>query len=166
MAYIKSEKYEKLFNRIKEYAIKDGFTKEELEKIDLSKISKKTKSPRIYRFILWSYYLSWLKGIQFCDEMFNSKITFRNIGKPKNSLLKIINDNYDSNQVKLFIYIMDNIDYLITFYDKDIQHNIFIYNKKDKIYIREFVQNNNQKGLLKYISNIDCEWYQNGKLIK
>ncbi len=70
-----SERYEKAYNRIKEDALSDGFTLEELEKPYLDKLSHQTKSNRIYRMIRLAYYLGWLRGIKHCDELFNTKIT-------------------------------------------------------------------------------------------
>lgn len=175
-----SEKYERTFNRVKQDALRNGFTEEELERIDLSKISKKTKSSRIYRFIEWSYYLGWLKGIQYCDEMLNTRITIRGIGEPKNKLLGVVDDIYNDEKVSLEIFVMNNIDYLISFNVVNIEetdntnilsiqnHKIFISDKKEKEFIRQYIENFNngiiENNLLNYLSNTSCEWYENEKL--
>ncbi|MGL4729997.1 MAG: hypothetical protein ACRCW0_00250 [Clostridium sp.] len=61
------EKIKKTFDREKRYA-KEKFTEEELEHLYLDKLSKQTKSKRIYRMISLAYTLGKLKGIQTVDE--------------------------------------------------------------------------------------------------
>ena len=70
-------RYEKIYNRIKEDFIRTGFTEEELSHPYLDKLSKQTKSTRIMRMIRLAYYLGWLRGIRYCDEMLNTKIELR-----------------------------------------------------------------------------------------
>jgi len=68
-------KYERILNRVKEYATKDGYTEEELEYPYLDKLSHQTKSPKIMRMVKLAYYLGWMRGIKYYDEMLNTKIT-------------------------------------------------------------------------------------------
>lgn len=56
------------YERIIKNAKKDGFIDEELSSVYLDKISKKTKSPRIYKLIRWAYILGQLRAIQDIDE--------------------------------------------------------------------------------------------------
>ncbi|MDV3426691.1 MAG: hypothetical protein LIR50_05810 [Bacillota bacterium] len=70
------ERNENNYNRVKQMAIDDGFTEEELEKHYLDKLSHQTKSSRIMRMIRLAYYLGWLRGIYYCDEG-HTKITMR-----------------------------------------------------------------------------------------
>ena len=69
-----SEKHEKFYNRIKCEALRNGFTQEELERCDLSRLNRQTKSKRILHMIRLAYYLGQLRGIKDCDEVFYSVI--------------------------------------------------------------------------------------------
>lgn len=62
------ESHKKQYLRVVEYAKQEGFIDEELESPYLDKLSHKTKSKRIYRFISLAYYLGWLRGIAYIDE--------------------------------------------------------------------------------------------------
>jgi hypothetical protein len=68
-------KFEKMYNRIKEDAIRHGFSEEELIITNLSNPVFKTKSDKIWNYISLAYWLGRLDGIRYCDEMLNSKIT-------------------------------------------------------------------------------------------
>jgi hypothetical protein len=70
-------RYQKMYADIKKEALQKGFSEEDLRRHYLDKLSKQTKSPRIMRMITLAYYLGWLRGIRFCDEMLNTKITLR-----------------------------------------------------------------------------------------
>ena len=59
---------ERRYNWVKQLAMDKGFTEEELEYPYLDKLSHKTKSSRILRFISLAYYLGWLRGIKSIDE--------------------------------------------------------------------------------------------------
>lgn len=67
---------EENYNRVKQMAIEDGFTEEEVERHYLDNLSHQTKSSRIIRMIRLAYYLGWLRGIYYCDEGYK-KITIR-----------------------------------------------------------------------------------------
>lgn len=69
------EKIKRVFDREMQYA-KEEFTDEELEVLYLNKLSKQTKSKRIYHMISLAYTLGKLKGIQIVDEG-KTPITFR-----------------------------------------------------------------------------------------
>lgn len=71
------KRYQIMYEDIKQDAVKDGFSLEDLDKHYLDKLSKQTKSKRIIRMIRLAYWLGWLRGIKHCDEMLNSKITTR-----------------------------------------------------------------------------------------
>jgi hypothetical protein len=71
------ERYQKMYENIKRDAMKEGYSEEDLEKPYLDKLSKQTKSVRIMKMIRLAYWLGWLRGIKFCDEMLNAKITLR-----------------------------------------------------------------------------------------
>lgn len=71
-------RFQRLFNWVKQDAVRKGFTEEELTVIYLDNPAfKATKSKRIWRFISLAYYLGQLNGIRYCDEMLNTKITLR-----------------------------------------------------------------------------------------
>lgn len=61
------EKIKKIFEAEMRYA-KEEFSEEELETLYLNKLSKQTKSKRIYHMISLAYTLGKLKGIQTVDE--------------------------------------------------------------------------------------------------
>ena len=71
------KRYEEMYGRLKQDALNEGFSEEDLEKCYLDKLSKQTKSPRIAKMIKLAYYLGWLRGIKYCDEMINTKINSR-----------------------------------------------------------------------------------------
>lgn len=59
--------YENHIKRIKEMALKDGFTEEELESMFLDGFfgrGKKTKSIRIMTLVRLAYYRGWMRGIR------------------------------------------------------------------------------------------------------
>lgn len=56
------------YERVKEEAIRRGFTEEELKSPYLDKLSHKTKSARIMSMITLAYYLGKMKGIVEVDE--------------------------------------------------------------------------------------------------
>lgn len=63
------EKLLKQYERIKEYAKGEGFSDEDLERHYLDKLNKSTSSKRIKRLIRLAYYLGWMRGIAYVDEM-------------------------------------------------------------------------------------------------
>lgn len=71
------ERYRELYENIKRDAISDGFSEEDLEKPYLDRLSKQTKSVWIMTMIRLAYWLGWLRGIKFCDEMLNTQITLK-----------------------------------------------------------------------------------------
>lgn len=61
------ERYERHIKRIKEMAIREGFTEEELESMFLDGFfgrGKKTKSIRIMTLVRLAYYRGWMRGIR------------------------------------------------------------------------------------------------------
>jgi hypothetical protein len=69
-----TERFQRLFNWVKERAVLNGCTEKELSVINLSNpVFKNTKSSRIWGFITLAYYLGQLDGIRYCDEMVNTK---------------------------------------------------------------------------------------------
>jgi hypothetical protein len=59
------------YDHVKNYAKSSecAFTDEELSTHYLDKLSHQTKSHRIMRMISLAYYLGWLRGIAYVDEM-------------------------------------------------------------------------------------------------
>lgn len=74
--YWNKERYKKHYERTLRDAKCRGFTDDELLNPYLDKLSKQTKSGRIYRMIELAYYLGKLKGISECDEGY-TPITLR-----------------------------------------------------------------------------------------
>lgn len=74
-----NKRHEKLYNRIREDAIKKGFTDEETSTPYLDRLSKQTKSPRIMRMISLAYRLGEMRGVKMCDELFHTKISLREL---------------------------------------------------------------------------------------
>lgn len=72
-----SAKHEKFFNRLREEALKEGYTEEELDNISLSYLYKKTKSSRILRYITLAYILGRMSGVASCDELFHGVISLQ-----------------------------------------------------------------------------------------
>ncbi|PTY93030.1 hypothetical protein [Heyndrickxia sporothermodurans] len=72
-----NERHEKLYNRLKDDAIKRGFTPEEVSTPYLDKLSKQTKSGRIMKMISLAYHLGQMRGVKMCDELFHTEITLR-----------------------------------------------------------------------------------------
>lgn len=62
-------RFARMYDRVKEYAQKDGVTDDELASPALDRLSHQTGSPRIIRMIRLAYYLGWLRGIRHYDEM-------------------------------------------------------------------------------------------------
>lgn len=63
------QKYREMYERIKQDALREGYSEKELEKPYLDQLSKQTKSQRIMKMIRLAYWLGWLRGIKYCDEM-------------------------------------------------------------------------------------------------
>lgn len=63
------DKLRRMYDQIRERAIKDGIPNEEMSTHYLDRLSHQTKSPRIIRMIRIAYYLGWLRGIAYVDEM-------------------------------------------------------------------------------------------------
>lgn len=59
----------KQYERVKEYAKDAGFSDDDLERHYLDKLNKSTSSTRIKRLIKLAYFLGWLRGIAYVDEM-------------------------------------------------------------------------------------------------
>lgn len=72
-----NDRHEKLYNRLKNDAIKRGFAHEELATPYLDRLSKQTKSPRIMKMISLAYHLGQMRGVKMCDELFHTKISLR-----------------------------------------------------------------------------------------
>lgn len=66
------------YERVKEYAKRDGFSDEDLSHHYLDKLNRQTKSARIKRMIKLAYYLGWLRGIASVD-MGKTPITLRTL---------------------------------------------------------------------------------------
>lgn len=62
------ERFKRRYERVKDEALRRGFTEEELETHYLNRICKQTKSPRILHLITLAYYLGQLRGISDIDE--------------------------------------------------------------------------------------------------
>lgn len=62
------ERLRRQYARVKEYALSDGFTEDELSSHYLDRLGHQTQSPRITRMIRLAYHLGWLRGIAYVDE--------------------------------------------------------------------------------------------------
>jgi hypothetical protein len=74
-----SEKFEKLYNKIKDSAESDmfaqpRFSEKELHEPFLDNLLDSTKSKRIERMLRLAYWLGWLRGIKYCDGMLNTEL--------------------------------------------------------------------------------------------
>lgn len=95
---------EKNYNRVKRMALEKGFSEEDLKTHYLDRLSKKTSSSRIQKFINLAYYLGWLRGIKYVDEG-QTPINLEhisNIDSP-NLIAKLLNleKEYSSKQKEL-----------------------------------------------------------------
>ncbi|AOQ24614.1 hypothetical protein MTAT_19570 [Moorella thermoacetica] len=65
-----NERYREIYEKVQRDAMEAGYTLEDLERPYIDRLSKQTKSKRILRMVRLAYWLGWLRGIKFCDEMF------------------------------------------------------------------------------------------------
>lgn len=60
---------ERLHDRVRTMAHEDGFSPTDTETHYIDKISRQTKSRKALRLIRLAYYLGWMRGIAYVDQM-------------------------------------------------------------------------------------------------
>ncbi|MDA8333622.1 MAG: hypothetical protein M0Z41_01300 [Peptococcaceae bacterium] len=96
-------RYARMYERIKGDALQAGFAEEELVQPTLDKLSHQTRSFRIIRMVRLAYWLGWLRGIRYCDEMLNAKMEPVKISEARITRGTVISNDNNANIYHLIL---------------------------------------------------------------